>query len=209
MIMTIMMITLMIIMMVINNNIDENGDNGINDDDHSMLIFQVIFFGESLMKNLTFCFYWYIYAWAQICLAYCFFYFDNTMLFFFLLVLFFFLFRFWLACCFIFGTLVLARRVLWINACPSVRPYVWSQYYFGIYSVVFFEIWHNDTEFSKTGWNRILSKILFCLRVIKMGIKGAFCIFWKFLTLIFPGKMKNHVVFCISRQTPYLEKFWF
>ena len=53
MIMTIMMITLMIIMMVINNNIDENGDNGI-DDDHSMLIFQVIFFGESLMKNLTF-----------------------------------------------------------------------------------------------------------------------------------------------------------
>ena len=56
MIMTIMMITLMIIMMVINNNIDKNGDNGINDDDHSMLIFQVIFFGESLMKNLTFCY---------------------------------------------------------------------------------------------------------------------------------------------------------
>ena len=58
-------------MMVINDNTDENDDNGNNDDHYSMLIFQMIFFGESLMKKLTFCcLYIYICAWALIYLAY-------------------------------------------------------------------------------------------------------------------------------------------
>ena len=117
MIMMIMMITLMIIMMVKNNNTDENGDNG-NNDDYSMMIFQIIFFGESLMKNLTnflmknFLLFIHIYVHGPRYALLIVFFISIIPCFVFLFG-FAFLFVSFLTClCFIFETLVLARRVL-------------------------------------------------------------------------------------------------
>ena len=67
-----------------------------------------------------------------------------------------------------------------------------------------------------TGKNRILRKIMFCPKMVKVGPKwaknGVFCIFLKYLVFSFSLKyseVKNHVFVYISPKAPHLSKLWF